>query len=51
MKYHPDKSSTQLISYINSYYNIIDYVPYAVLYIPVIIFITGNWMGFGRWVN
>ena len=27
---------------IQNYYNIIDYIPYAVLFIPVIILLTGN---------
>ena len=36
----PNKSTTPLKPY--SYYNILDYIPYAVLYIPVTIFLTAN---------
>ena len=33
----PDNSSTYLAPYITIYYSIIDYIPYAVLHIPVTI--------------
>lgn len=37
---YPNKFSMDMIPY--SYYHIIDYIPYTLLYIPMTFIITGN---------